>query len=244
LLTIKRGTTQQPIQLSPPQTQSTSVYFNKSACISFEFRQSGSVIRYTINGDEPNENSTVYKEPICVHASSVIKAKSFLTGFISSSSVKVQCIKTRGNIKSMEGSLPAPPYNTNGLRILYDGEAGGISLKNGWAGFRNDTIQLKIDFGKKHKPGKINIGFMRAQSSWIFYPVKIELLSLTGKMITQVFLNEKDSPSEDEKRNFSISLKEKSQEVLIRIYNLKALPDWHPGKGNKPWLFMDEISVE
>src|SRR5688500_6717410 len=97
---------QDKIQLAAPQTPSTKVFFQNSTCISFEFRQPGAVIRYALNGDEPDLNSTIYKEPICVSGSEIIKAKSFLKSLIPSESVSVKCIKTNDVIKSISGTAP------------------------------------------------------------------------------------------------------------------------------------------
>ena len=30
----------------------------------------------------------------------------------------------------------------------------------------------------------------------------------------------------------------------VVIENMDSIPEWHPGKGTLPWLFLDEILVE
>jgi hypothetical protein len=233
---------QKNIQLASPQTESTSVYFKNSACVWFEFRQQGATIRYTLNGDEPDENSSVYKEPICVSGSGTIKAKSFAPEFLSSSSIKVQCIKTSGSIELVEGSLPENPYDKSGLKILYDGRPGNINSKNGWLGFRKDTLEWKIQFSKKQKVKKVHISMLQSQGSWIFYPERIELISFKGEQLGQRVFNSEQSP--EEKNIFSFPVKKKISGLIVRIHNYTSLPEWHPGKGNKPWFFIDEIAVE
>ena len=32
--------------------------------------------------------------------------------------------------------------------------------------------------------------------------------------------------------------------VKVVIQHLEAIPQWHPGKGTPPWLFIDEILIE
>lgn len=233
---------QEGIQLAPPETRAHSVFFQQSACVQFDFRMQNAVIRYTINGDEPNENSEIYKEPLCVFGSSTIKAKSFAPGFLPSSSVSVRCIKTSGSIKSIKGTKPEPPYNKRELYSLYDNQPGGLSPKDAWLGFRKDTLEWEIEFSKKQKPGKIHISLLRSQGSWIFYPEKIELISLKGKLL--VFKTIGADPAPDAKNIFSFLIKKKVSGLIIRIQNYSSLPEWHPGKGNKPWLFIDEITIE
>ena len=139
---------QDRIQLAAPQTASTKVFFQNSTCISFEFRQTGAVIRYTFNGDEPNLSSAIYDEPICVSGSAIIKAKSFLNGLIPSESVSVKCIKTSDAIKSISGTAPRDPYNKNGLLTISDKLPGEQNSRERWLGFQGDTVEWKIDFSK------------------------------------------------------------------------------------------------
>ena len=44
----------------------------------------GSVIRYTTNGSEPDENSTIYSSPVTVSESKTVKAKAFKAGILAS----------------------------------------------------------------------------------------------------------------------------------------------------------------
>lgn len=235
---------QESIRLAPPQTPSTRVFFHLSTCISFDFRQPGAIIRYALNGDEPDESSAIYKEPICISGSVVLKAKSFAKGLIPSETIEVKCIKTKDVIKSVSGTNPEEPYNKGGLSVIIDKLAGGKSIRERWLGFRSDTVVWEIRFYKKQKLKKIHISLMQAQGSWIFYPVKMELLSFSGKMLGLGFFNTSTSQATDETRIFSFPLDRKLKGVIIRIQNYSSIPDWYSGKGNKPWLFVDEIAVE
>ena len=235
---------QDRIQLAAPQTASTKVFFQNSACISFDFRQTGAVIRYTLNGDEPGMNSSIYNEPICVSGSAIIKAKSFLNGLIPSESVSVKCIKISDAIKSISGTAPREPYNKNGLLTISDKLPGEQNSRERWLGFQSDTVEWKIDFSKKQKLKKLHISLLRVQNAWIFYPLKMELLTFGGKTLGLGFFNSNTGPADDESRIFSFPLDRKLKGVIIRFQNYSSIPDWHPGKGNKPWLFADEIAVE
>lgn len=238
------ATAQETIVLAPPQTPSGKVFFEHSTCVRFELTQPGSIIRYALNGEEPNENSAIYREPICVSGSAIIKAKSFLQGNTASETVLVKCIKASDAIKSISGTLPREPYNSNGLLGMMDKLAGGQSIQERWLGFQGDTITWKINFTKMQKLKKLHISLRQSQDAGIFYPVKMELMGLNGKTLGLGFFNGNTGPSVDETRVFSFPLQKKLKGVIIRFQNLSSLPDWHPGRGNKPWLFADEIAVE
>jgi hypothetical protein len=129
------------------------------------------------------------------------------------------------------------------VHILFDGLSGGNSFNEGWLGYQKDTIELTVLFNKKQKRKKAYLSMMQAQGAWIFLPEKTEILNLKGKAISQ---EQKTTPeqSPDEKKIFTFKIRKKVKGFLIRAINFSALPGWHLGKGNKPWLFIDEIAVK
>ena len=40
--------------------------------------------------------------------------------------------------------------------------------------------------------------------------------------------------------SFNIPIDREVSTLDITVKNLEQIPDWHDGKGNKAWLFMDE----
>lgn len=234
---------QEKIQLASPQTASKTVYFQNSSCIVFEFRQQGAIIRYTLDGEEPDENAAAYSSPICISGTTIINAKSFAAGFMASATTIVNCIKIKEAELKIEGTKPTAPYDKNQLDILHDGLSGGDGYSEGWLGYQRDTIELTILFSKKQKIKNAYVNMMQVQGAWIFLPKKTELLNLKRKAIAQ----EQETGSTqrpDEKKIFIFKIGKKVNGFIVRAINFSELPEWHPGKGNKPWLFIDEIAVD
>jgi len=45
-------------------------------------------------------------------------------------------------------------------------------------------------------------------------------------------------------RDFSLSLKgEKIRYIKVRAKNIGVCPSWHVGRGEKGWIFVDEIVI-
>lgn len=64
----------------PPKNmnqQAGGLYINKPATVKMSATADGSTIHYTVNGDIPDRNSPVYKEPFTIDSTSVVQAKAF-----------------------------------------------------------------------------------------------------------------------------------------------------------------------
>ena len=35
----------------------------------------------------------------------------------------------------------------------------------------------------------------------------------------------------------------KTDKIKLQLYLVKHIPDWHAGKGNRSWIFIDEVKV-
>lgn len=60
-----------------PEIQNEAGFYQDSVLVSIENVEENSVLRYTINGDEPTSNSPEYTAPFTVYNTTVVKAKSF-----------------------------------------------------------------------------------------------------------------------------------------------------------------------
>ncbi len=245
LLAFGQIMAQKPLQLAPPQTASNWRFGGQGQTVAFDFRMAGAVIRYTIDGSEPTEQSPVYTKPIKTENLKFILARSFMPGYEPSDISFVNLVQP-GNVRiDSMAIVPAPKkYVANGWKALSDGVLGDDNFHENWLGFDEKEVEIKLFFAKKKRIKKFAIGYLRHQGAWIFNPVKVEVYNESGRLLATVFTHEPDKqlPSG---HCFSSSLLPpgKHKALTIKVKGLPAIPDWHPGKGGAGWIFLDEIMV-
>jgi hypothetical protein len=235
------------IRLSPPIAQYASTLFADSAALSFLPGHPGSQVRYTLDGSDPRPASPVFEVKKYFTSSTLIKAASFHPDFQSSDFVEIDFVKVPEvlGVKSIN-LLTAPnvQYKGEGAASLIDLKKGGLNFRDPvWMGFSEGKAEIEIYFTAPRNVKKVIVSTMVDQGSWIFLPAKIVVETDAGRfdMLT-------DSPEAAAPEQLSyegIHFGEvKTQRLRIRIESLAEIPGWHPGAGNIPWFFIDEIVVE
>ena len=94
----------------------------------------------------------------------------------------------------------------------------------------------------------VNITLLQETKSWIFFPDTVTFsLSSDGKRYHSINEEPNDTPQKTD-RPF---IKEVTQAfpdtparfVKVKARNIGVCPPWHEGKGEKCWIFADEIIV-
>jgi len=207
-------------------------------------------IRYTLDGSEPTMSSPQYKRPIAISKATTAKAGAFskgvLLGKISSQDVFIH----KASFKSVKLKYPYELYTGGGEFGLVNGLRGSLTFADGnWQGFHQSDLDGVVDLGKPTAIKRIAAGFFERTVSWIFYPTLVEYsVSIDGKHFTTVAKFEIPAPighRETSIRELSQDLKDvKARYIRVYAKNVGVCPDWHAGKGDKAWLFVDEIVVE
>ncbi len=68
-------------RISSPTYNPTGGTYNSAQSVSMSCAVSGAIIRYTTNGNEPNESSNLYSSPISVTITTTLKAKAYKSGY-------------------------------------------------------------------------------------------------------------------------------------------------------------------
>ncbi|MBL7817188.1 MAG: chitobiase/beta-hexosaminidase C-terminal domain-containing protein [Saprospiraceae bacterium] len=243
---------QDAFQLAPPLLKYPSVFFTKEAKIDLVFAEPNTQIHYTLNGEEPTENAQRYTHPLSITKNfTTVKARVFGKNYLPSDVVQATFIKEGLPIKSAETTLPNPKYKGSGAKTLIDNEGGKTTVSSPtWLGFQTDTVDVILNLHKKEKFKKVLIGLLRDYGSWIFLPEKIAIYAFDDKKnYFQLLDNQIFNQSKDIKGSFYtpsvLSLKKsiKTDKIKIQLHVVKQIPDWHVGKGNRSWIFIDEIKV-
>ncbi|MBN1199621.1 MAG: family 20 glycosylhydrolase [Bacteroidales bacterium] len=224
---------------------------NSKINVSLSSEQPGIPIRYTTNGNDPTQASTLYTEPFEISANAYIKAGLFVDGKLKEKASEMPIIFHHAIGKSVNYlHAYSNRYPASGNSTLTDGIRGTTNHRDGrWQGFLGSDVEVIIDLGKEIPVQSVSTTFLNNSRSWIFAPSMVEFsLSSNGKKWHSVY----------EKRN---PLPEKAEGALIqpfstayppgttaRYVKVKACsqgncPGWHEGKGEKCWIFFDEIVV-
>jgi hypothetical protein len=142
----------------------------------------------------------------------------------------------------------ANQYAASGPNSLIDGIRGGREFRTGdWQGFYGEDVKATVTFDQAKTLSEIGISCIRDQKSWIFLPAGIEIeISADGVLfesIPSISIAE-PSPNDANPMTFQFTQKFEPKSVKAIRYKIKnagVCPDWHLGKGNKTWLFVDEL---
>ncbi len=209
----------------------------------------GGKIYYTLNGSNPDENSFLYKNPFEINSTTTLKAVAVKDKQISPVSIMnfIRTEKTKIALKY----APNSKYSALGTASLIDGIHGTVNSRDGnWLGFEGDDFDAILDLRKIKNINEIKTEFLNSPGSWIFLPEEIKyFISNDGTKFREVFSTAPDTLLQHNKisdiKEYDVKLNnEKARFVRVFAKNIGFCPKWHPGAGNKSWIFVDEITIK
>ncbi len=239
--------------LSPPVISFNNILFEKENQIQLVLGLKGTRIHYTLDESEPTELSPLFDEKIILKKSATLKTKALHHQCLPSKIVEEEFIKL-GKLLPIKNIRLNQSANKNylgkGPKGLIDRKKGTTNFKtNEWLGFSGGNLEATIEFEKNTSFNKITPSFLSDQNAWIFLPKEIEvLISKDGKKFHSIAKKEVETTRENSSSTLHFSEinfeNQQAKFVKILIKNLPSIPEWHPGKGTPPWLFIDEIIIE
>ena len=116
-----------------------------------------------------------------------------------------------------------------------------------WLGFNGDDVVITLDLGEIRTVHEVSIGFLQQQGSWVFLPKRVQIsVSIDG--VDWKLLADLDNPIVQSERvlvrDFSFQVGGvRVKFIKTTATNIETCPTWHPGAGDKAWLFVDEATV-
>ncbi len=236
--------------LPKPKPLLKSGIYTKSERLSFIVDAKDAQIRYTIDGSEPSENSSLYSKPLNLDKTKTINAIAVEAETKSELSI-INFIKVLDVNTASLKIKPSPKYpGENGNYSLIDHKLGNNDFHNSaWMGFEAEDFEAVIDLGKSQPFNKVTLSCLENKSSWIYLPSKIEYFTSNDnskfEKIGSLNSNEINSPAEGNRTLIDKNFENVNARYLkVIAKNIKYCPEGDPGAGGKAWLFVDEVMIE
>jgi predicted alpha-1,2-mannosidase len=207
-------------------------------------------IYYTLDGSEPTNQSALYQKPILLDKTTTLRAFASLEGSLQSFIIQSHFQKIPRNRKIILNTKYSPQYAAGGDMALIDFERGSGDFRTGaWQGYEGVDIDATIDLGEIQPVHSLSAGFLQDEKSWIFYPLEVSFsISTDGINFRNAGIIKNTHPENQEgstTKNFTLKLHGNPvRYIRMQARNRGICPPWHPGAGNKAWIFSDEISIE
>jgi len=237
------------IILPVPYVSKGDRVFTQSTIVEISSVEEKVEIRYTIDGTEPNENSSLYKEPIVISETTELKARAFKKDYVSSKIITSKFSKIPKGKSIKLNTNYANQYSAGGNMALIDYIHGSANYRTGaWQGYEGINLNAIVDLGKVKSLNKISTSFLQDIGSWIFMPHEVQYyISNDGKIfkhISSVYNNISENDGQIRTKDFTVQLKNcQARYIKVIGVNKELCPDWHKGAGNEAWIFVDEIVI-
>ncbi|MBR5912451.1 MAG: GH92 family glycosyl hydrolase [Bacteroidales bacterium] len=231
-----------------PTINAGSDTFFDSLMVSMSHPMEGVAIHYTLDGTEPDENSAVFANPICLKETTTVKAAVLQDGRWSRvMDATYHLIDARHSVKVEH--MYNDQYEAGGDKALIDHQRGGENFRTGsWQGYYGVDLIATIDLGVSKRISRLAGSFLQEQKSWIFMPTEVEyFVSDDGKSFRSVGKVKNTVPLDAEDavvQEMEVRPHTNARYVKMVAKTLGTCPDWHVGSGQKAWIFCDELVIE
>ena len=240
------------LKLNTPIILNEEPILNDTSRIRLKHQIPGTVIRYTLDGSTPDSvQSLIYKSGIKIADNSVLRARAYREGWYGSEVVERSFFKAGYPIDSVALITPtAPDYRSKGGKTLFDGIKSDDEFRNGkWLGYRENHMDALIMLKKAFPVKSVTLSMVWNIGGFIFPPKKIEVWGGTNANQLHLLstlnpeMPTKDSPNRKLLLYAAKFPVEEIKFIRIKAYPSGLLPDWHASRGQKTWIFIDEVFV-
>ncbi len=207
-------------------------------------------VYYTLDGSEPNESSSRYEGKLSIRENATLKAVAIRDGKKSKVfSEKIEISKSTFMPTELL-TTPAANYTYDGAPMLVDGLNGNdTNYRTGrWIGFQGEELVAVIDMLQPTEISKAEVHNAVVTGDWIFDASEIIIESSADN---KTFAPVIDQTVTDEHKDHWAEIsthKLTFEPVEARYFRVTVkpslMPAWHPGKGNRAFIFVDEIRLD
>jgi len=233
-----------------PFTNAKSKSFNKTTRIELYSNIPKAKIYYSLNGEIPTVESSLYTAPIIIDKTTSINYFAYTNSRQASKVVELNLVKFPEGRSIVIKNRPHRQYTGDSDSSLIDGIYGDIDFRLGsWHGYNGVDLDAVVDLSKPTWVSYLSVNFLQDVNSWIFMPAYVEYYSsedgenfkLIGKIDNTI-----------DENNWDVTIKD----FTLKIYPIKTryikvigksnimCPEWHKGRGNELFIFTDEITIK
>lgn len=214
----------------------------------------GAELRYTLDGSVPDSITSLLNtgDSIVVEKTSVLTARAFLPGWLSSEAATRSFYK----IGLLPDSValthpPNPQYKGEGPKTLANKKIGDTDFRtNKWLAYRENDLEAFFFFQKPVALSSVSLSTLVDVGSYIMPAAEVQVWG--GHDPKRLTLLKKWTPKQPDKlgmpgyRTGLTGTFDVRQLSVLKIVAkpVAKLPAWHPGKGERGWVFVDEIFFE
>ncbi len=241
--------TDDPIVITPSIVYEGIKSFSGHKKIALQSPDKNVKIYYTLDGSEPSDRSALYSGPFNLSQTATIKAAAY--------SGEKKSFVVEGNFYSIPAGRTVklltpynPQYTAGGAEGLIDHVRGKKNWRLGsWQGYGDgQSMDAIIDLGNVHPIHYLGAGFLQDISPWIWFPTQVEFLSSDdGEHFTSLKIVKNTTPENQAgvmTKEFGFNTNIRARYIRVKAQNKGVIPDWHISKGEKAWLFVDEIIIK
>ena len=239
------------IKLNPPILGDYATIVQAPETLSMKHYVPGTVIRYTLNGADPDSaNSLVYKDRVVLTEKATLKAKAFKKGWLPSDPILNYFYSEKYRPDSIRMLQPIDSnYMKYGAKTLIDLVKGDGGFGSGkWLGFRKNNMECLLFFHKPVDVSEVTLSSLVSTGASIMPPAKIEVWGGSGAQNMRLLAHQEpeqpvtNSPGYLTPYDLTFSPVKLSC-LRIVVTPVAKLPDWQQEKGKKGWVFFDEVFV-
>lgn len=239
------------LKLTPPILENENFVITGSTPLELKHYIKGTIIRYTLDGTEPDSTSSpVYQKAFDINSDLTVKAKAFKPGWISSDIIQQHFFKGNYHVDSaVLLSKVDDKYKANGAKTIIDGEKSDMNFASGkWIACKENPMEVMLMFNKPVEASSITLSMLQQIGPYIFPPAQVEVWGGNNKnnlkLLSKLNPEQPAKESTDENLAVKCSFNRRSVSCIkLLVTPVKHLPSWHAGKGEKAWVFVDEVFV-
>jgi hexosaminidase len=223
----------------------------RRAALAIRWLASGVAMRGTTDGSAPTSRSARFESGTTLSSVGTLRLQAFWGASPVLEERRVTMSRHAG-VGARVRTTPAVDarYPGTGAWSLADGLLGGADHGDGlWQGWWVPQVEITLELPKPTDVARVNVNFLQNVRSWIVLPASVSFsFSSDGvewtppKTVTHRVPNDREGALR-QAFGSTVSLASRVRFVRIVANSLGPLPAGHPGAGQHPWLFADEVSV-